>query len=736
VLAGLLLVCSPAFSQAPAWREGNPSSPFPGAPLGVAMTRGGLVVSWGLGPRVDVWDGRTGEAAGAFAGHASDVTAAAVSGGTKNVASGDLAGAVRIWDPSTRRESLKIDGRPSAVRAISWSPSGKHLAVTTDDRAFTVYDASTGRKVFDNNLEPSGPSESQFSPDGQRLVLVQRAYAWDGRVLSSSLFVAEYDLESGRRLRNRRWDRRDGDPDARPYDGARADARARRAAIPDGDEVVIWSLESDAETARLDGRADALAWRRDGRLVAARGGGLAVVSAETGRVERTFQGGAHVTALVCSEDGHIAVGSAPGESWVWNMLKDVEPEPLGAAADVVVGPGLVVVRNPDGVSNAIRSEDGARRQLQGDPPDPATGLPLVAVSPDGGFVVHVATGRPASWPFDEPSEAACGEPRYMPVTRLFAAEGGVVAAGGGRWALFDDRGETLLAGAGLPLRARGRWLVTYAGLTLSVHDTVARRTTATFPGAGAFDLAERHLAVLAGGDAVVVDLDRNRETFRAAAGRATEIALSPTGARVAYDDGPLQAWDVPARRRLWTADFAGPLDGLRFHPDGAALAALAGNAFEFLDSTGAPLIRTADATPAGPDGALPFAFSSDGAWLAVSWTDGPRACDIRNRARTTVLRGPSGSVRFAPAGHRWILASPSRIDVLEGDEPEATLDDASDAAFLPEASLLVATARGARVWDRAWREALTVDPASKVAVSADGKRAWVAEGTKLRTFSR
>jgi len=205
---------------------------------------------------------------------------------------GDAAGVVRLWDAGTRREQAKIEVRGVASTRFSSARRG-HIAVGDADRVLSVFRVETLGKMFDITLPSSGDSEVLFSPDGERVTIVMRESEWDGRELKSVLTIREHDLLSGRAPKKRQWNRRDGSRTRIPTPGLRVDAAARRAALLDEDEVLIWAIDEDREVARLDGSADAVAWRKDGKLMVSRASALELVNAESGRVEKKYAGGGH-----------------------------------------------------------------------------------------------------------------------------------------------------------------------------------------------------------------------------------------------------------------------------------------------------------------------------------------------------------------------------------------------------------------------------------------------------------
>lgn len=709
--------------------------PFTGAPLGVGMAKGGLGFSWGAGPAVAVFDVKTGEAKGEFAGHSSEVTAGSACAGVRLVATGDAAGVVRIWDPATRKERIKIEARSSPVRWLAWAPTGGFVAVVTEDKVLTVWRVETGARVVENALPPGATADIQFSADGDRLVLLQREREIKDGEVASSLQVNDYDLMNGGRPKQKVWDRVDTDQAADPYAGARADARSRRTAVIDGDEILIWTMDDNREVCRLEGGAGAVAWRRDGKILVARGRDLVLANAQSGKVEKKWKGLEGIEWLVASEDGRTAVGGGPRGGAVWKLGTSGDPEEIGGASEVLPGKSVIVVRDSSGHGTAIRTEDGSMTAVDGDAPDPASNLPAVALSLEDDTILYVSDGRPVAHSFNSASDVTCGDTRSAPVLGILCAGDNVAAWGATSWTLRDGSGKELAKGAGRPVKARGRWLAVRTGHTLSILDANAGQDVIDFASADAFDLQDNAVAVLDDGEAVVYSLSRSKELFRVAASRATDIALSHDGSRVAFDNGALAVWDTGRSKKTSSQDLRGPLAGLQWHPGGDMLAALTqAGEFRLFGEDGDALLQTDHA--ALPTGSGPtFAFSNDGTRMAVAWNDGLRLYDLANGIKATVLKGSTGSPEFSPRGEAWILRNGADTDIYEDGSCVTQVTDA-EVVFCGDGKLAAAGTSGVRIWNGKWREALTTDAATHVSVSADGKRVALSTGTKLIVFEK
>jgi WD40 repeat protein len=116
-----------------------------------------------------VLDLTTGKERGRFAGHASDITAVAVSADGARVATGDLFGLVRLWDAKTLRALTDAPGHRAKVEHAQLSPDGMRLLTWAADRTVRLWDIASGKELraFAGATDDSPPL---FSPDGTAVV--------------------------------------------------------------------------------------------------------------------------------------------------------------------------------------------------------------------------------------------------------------------------------------------------------------------------------------------------------------------------------------------------------------------------------------------------------------------------------------------------------------------------------------------------------------------------------------
>ena len=197
----------------------------------------------------------------------------------KLVAAGGLDRTVKVWDVATGKELYTLTPGVGAPRCMAFTPDGKQLVTACDEGIIRLWDSAAGTTVRHLDLKKSAYALSRiwsfaFSPDGTCLAVTPLDSSVAGRDA-----LTLWDVTSGRMLRsfaaNGRHQNIAFTPDGR-----------RLASSDDEGHVLLWDRDRDEPRLRLATETrtrQRLAFRLDGRQLAAAGGGLTVWDAETGR---------------------------------------------------------------------------------------------------------------------------------------------------------------------------------------------------------------------------------------------------------------------------------------------------------------------------------------------------------------------------------------------------------------------------------------------------------------------
>lgn len=261
-----------------------------------------------LDGRVKLWEAATGKLKATLAGHGKRIYEAAFSPDGSTLATSYLEDPnVKLWDVRTGelRATLPVQtarpGTPGTTGMVDdwyggrliFSPGGAELATPDYHGTVKLWKVATGKLVAElpGSDEPlyaglGGPSD-MFSPDG-KIVVTSEVVGVNAR--QPAYRVNLWDAESGRLLRT--------------LDGAFSPARfspdgkvlatgwvASKAEKRSTVLVKLWSVSTGALIRTLDERQeglDQIVWSRDGRSLAAAGGGtykLWLWEVESGRLK-------------------------------------------------------------------------------------------------------------------------------------------------------------------------------------------------------------------------------------------------------------------------------------------------------------------------------------------------------------------------------------------------------------------------------------------------------------------
>jgi DNA-binding SARP family transcriptional activator/WD40 repeat protein len=353
------------------------------------------VVSTGDDDKVLVWDVKSGSLRETLAGHSGRVFGPAFSPSGKTLYTVGLEGEAIAWDlggarrfaPRFRAGSGNLDPKSdidSAVARFALSPDSRRIATTESTGRTAVVDLTTGRRVFETPAARGGRVlDVAWNPDGRTFVTagafgdIQSWHAADGSpaVSFQGLFGQKAHAvafnASGTVLAAASeasyvylWDARTGKPLGAPL---RTDVPAYDLAFsPDGKELAaallgngvayVWRLPSRrlAYIVIIDdevNRGDAVAFSRDGKLLAT-GGGSGLVkfwNAETGKQVggSLLASAGYVLSVAFDPSGKLLLtAGTDGATRLWDV-RDRTP----------LGPPLPIVRNISAESTFTPSGD-------------------------------------------------------------------------------------------------------------------------------------------------------------------------------------------------------------------------------------------------------------------------------------------------------------------------------------------------------------------------------------------
>jgi WD40 repeat protein len=266
----------------------------------VAFSPDGRSVAGVLGPAVRVWDVRTGQQNWAQPGHDNFIDHVAISPDGQTLLSVS-AGTARLWNARTGFEKFALDlGVAHGGRGVNFSPDGTTLVGPGLDSGLRLWDARTGRELRSYPGLTHSVHTPLFSP-------------LDGRVLRTVTGLARYGLAPI------------VSPDGLHIISACSDQTVRMLDVATGEEILTLP--------GLTMNASGLACSRDGRAIAAVGGGgesmtgrkgppgeVRVWDARTGQELVASKGHTHLITCVCfSPDGlTLVTGSTDTTVKLWD----------------------------------------------------------------------------------------------------------------------------------------------------------------------------------------------------------------------------------------------------------------------------------------------------------------------------------------------------------------------------------------------------------------------------------
>jgi WD40 repeat protein len=141
----------------------------PGGFESLALSVDGRWVAADCGSAVKVWDAQTGRENWTLKGHASQVTAVAISSDGRRLASGSQDQTLKVWDLTSGKLLLTLTGHTKGVTSVVFHPNGKYLASGSQDGSVRMWDTSDGRAAWTSEGHTGAVNAVAFSPNGRHL---------------------------------------------------------------------------------------------------------------------------------------------------------------------------------------------------------------------------------------------------------------------------------------------------------------------------------------------------------------------------------------------------------------------------------------------------------------------------------------------------------------------------------------------------------------------------------------
>ncbi len=396
------------------------------APVGevVASPDGSLLVT-AAGRGVQVWDLVSAAQKFSLTGHEQDVTKVNFSLNSQFLVTVSGDGVAKIWNLTNGKEAAAFR-QEDTVTAAALSGDGRLLATAGKATGLRVWDVATKNLVHERGLLSPEVRQIDFHPDGKKLVLVRGG----GRATAKaelSDFAADVTWQV---------------PGRRGVLQARFSDDGKRLFTSGQQGLQVWRLSAQREG--HDGAALCLAVKPDGRLCASGGQDRTVCLWDLagGNLHATLSGhDAPVTAVAFSPDGgFLAAATEKGSIKLWDVTTRKEMRTFAAAsAEDRIGAVRCLAFSSEGKTLAAAGADGKVRLW-----NTGRGQWLCSFEPGAGPINAVVFHRQGKWLL---SAGADGNVRVWnlssgQVERTLAGHGKAVTA------LSFRRDGRLLASAG------------------------------------------------------------------------------------------------------------------------------------------------------------------------------------------------------------------------------------------------------------------------------------------------
>ena len=257
-----------------------------------------------------------------------------------------VSGSIRIWQTSTGSVVRTLETKAGMDMSLRWSPGGERLASSKGE----IWDAESGQLLH--------------SLSSRTVQVTSVAWSSDGEVVTCGFkdgMVRLFDSQSGELLRTFEHDEGEVVSVSWSPDGGRLASAAR---TQNGLRIDLWDGQSGQPLRQFDGgtvdnRHIALAWSRDGKIVAQSAGQIRLLDPDTGEFVRTLPYVAIADIPSPAPNGHI-LAQLGRRIVFWDPQSGERQEVLKYGLDLPLG-ATVFSGAPDGQSLASGDESGLIR---------------------------------------------------------------------------------------------------------------------------------------------------------------------------------------------------------------------------------------------------------------------------------------------------------------------------------------------------------------------------------------
>lgn len=289
--------------QQPKQQPAQPSQPSSivlphGTPLHVIAFSpdGKTLASTGKDGTIRLWNGQTGEALAALAGHEGTVDGLAFAPDGRTLVTAGVDRTVRLWDISSRRNVAVLHGHGGEIWMAAFAPQGGRVVTASSDLTARIWDVRSGQPQSVLPGHTRTINDAAFSPDGSRIITASddhtaRLWRWPGGTPIAELTSHGHNVSSAI-----------FSPDGKLAATASSDYTVR-----------LWDGQTGAAIRTLAGHSDSvtsIAFSPDGKWLLSGGADLSLRlwDVGTGEERRVLPGlGGHIPLITFSPDGSLVL---------------------------------------------------------------------------------------------------------------------------------------------------------------------------------------------------------------------------------------------------------------------------------------------------------------------------------------------------------------------------------------------------------------------------------------------